>query len=43
MMQLSVDDLTFEVRESSRRKTLEITVDRGGELVIAAPFLPLRT
>ena len=27
MMQLSVDDLTFEVRESSRRKTLEITVD----------------
>lgn len=38
MMQLSVDDLTFEVRESSRRKTLEITVDRGGELVISAPF-----
>ncbi|MBR9877953.1 MULTISPECIES: SprT family zinc-dependent metalloprotease [unclassified Halomonas] len=37
MTQLAVDDLTFEVRESSRRKTLEITVDRDGELVIAAP------
>lgn len=36
-MQLVVDDLTFEVRESSRRKTLEITVDRDGELLIAAP------
>lgn len=37
MKQLSVDDLTFEVRESSRRKTLEITVDRDGQLIIAAP------
>ena len=37
MTQLAVNDLTFEVRESSRRKTLEITVDREGELVIAAP------
>ncbi|KXS38100.1 MAG: hypothetical protein AWU55_1759 [Halomonadaceae bacterium T82-2] len=37
MTQLDVDDLTLEVRESSRRKTLEITVDRDGELVIAAP------
>lgn len=37
MTQLAVDDLTFEVRESSRRRTLEITVDRDGELVIAAP------
>lgn len=35
--ELVVDDLTLEVRESARRKTLEITVDRGGELVIAAP------
>ena len=34
---LTVDDLTFEVRRSSRRRTLEIIVDRGGELVIAAP------
>jgi len=37
METLTVDDLTFEVRRSPRRKTLEITLDRGGELVIAAP------
>ena len=37
MTQLAMDDLTLEVRESSRRKTLEITVERDGELVIAAP------
>jgi len=35
--QLTVDDLHFEVRRSARRKTVEITVDRGGELLIAAP------
>jgi hypothetical protein len=34
---LTVDDLTFQVRRSPRRKTVEITVDRGGELSIAAP------
>lgn len=34
---LAVDDLSFEVRRSSRRKTVEITVDRGGELVISVP------
>jgi predicted metal-dependent hydrolase len=34
---LQVDDLRFEVRRSSRRRSLEITVDRGGELVLAAP------
>ena len=37
MEALIVDDLTFEVRRSPRRRTLEITLDRGGELVIAAP------
>lgn len=37
MRRLEVGDLSFEVRESRRRSTLEITVDRGGELVIAAP------
>ncbi|MDG4868657.1 SprT family zinc-dependent metalloprotease [Guyparkeria sp. 1SP6A2] len=37
MTRLTVDDLTFEVRRSNRRKTLEIIVDRGGELVLAAP------
>ena len=34
---LAVDDLTFEVRRSPRRKTLEITLDRGGELIVTAP------
>ena len=34
---LIVDDLTFEVHRSVRRKTVEITVDRGGELIITAP------
>ena len=34
---LAVDELRFEVRRSVRRKTLEITVDRGGELIISAP------
>ncbi len=37
MNRFQVDDLTFELRLSARRKTLEITVDRGGELVLAAP------
>jgi hypothetical protein len=32
-----VDDLCFELKRSSRRKTMEITVDRGGELGLAAP------
>lgn len=34
---LRVDDLAFEVRRSEVRKTLQITVDRGGELVLTAP------
>jgi predicted metal-dependent hydrolase len=34
---LTVDDLEFEVRTSPRRKTLQITVDRGGELIISGP------
>jgi predicted metal-dependent hydrolase len=33
---LEVGGLTFEVRRSLRRKTLGLTVDRGGELVIHA-------
>lgn len=36
-MELQIDDLTFEVRHSARRKTLEIIVDREGDLVLAAP------
>jgi predicted metal-dependent hydrolase len=35
---LQVDELAFELRLSRRRKTLEITVDRGGELVLSAPI-----
>lgn len=34
---LTVDGLTFEVRESDRRSTLEIIVDRDGSLVLATP------
>jgi predicted metal-dependent hydrolase len=34
---LTVDDLRFTVRWSSRRRTVGITVRRDGELVIAAP------
>jgi predicted metal-dependent hydrolase len=34
---LVVNDLRFEVRRSDRRRALEITVDRGGELVLSAP------
>jgi predicted metal-dependent hydrolase len=34
---LTVGDLSFELKPSRRRKTIEITVDRGGELFLAAP------
>lgn len=34
---LTVDDMEFEVRPSPRRRTLQITVDRGGELVLSVP------
>lgn len=34
---ITVDDLSFELRRSARRKTVQITVDRGGELVLFAP------
>lgn len=37
MSVLQVDDLTLEVRRSQRRRTLGLTVERDGELVIAAP------
>ena len=41
---LTFDDLTFEVRESARRRTLEIVVDRDGSLVLATPpAVPLET
>ena len=37
MSTLIVNDLRFEVRLSDRRRALEITVDRGGELILSAP------
>lgn len=35
--QLQVDELTFRVTRSPRRRTMQITVDRGGELLMTAP------
>ncbi|HEY0488467.1 MAG TPA: SprT family zinc-dependent metalloprotease [Telluria sp.] len=37
MNTFTVDDLYFEVRRSAQRRALEITVDRGGELILSAP------
>lgn len=37
MTTLVVHDLRFEVRRSERRRALEITVERDGELVLSAP------
>lgn len=34
---LSVDELDFEVRRSGHRRTLQLTVDRGGALILSAP------
>jgi predicted metal-dependent hydrolase len=35
---IQLNGLVFEVRRSDRRKTLGLTVDRGGELVAHVPF-----
>jgi predicted metal-dependent hydrolase len=35
---LVVDDLTFEIHRSDRRRTLGLTVERDGQLVISAPI-----
>ena len=44
MKTLTLDDLTFEIRESPRRRTLEIIVDRDGSLVLATPAaVPMET
>ena len=37
MSTLTINDLRFDVRRSELRRTLEITVDRGGELILSAP------
>lgn len=36
-MKIVVDDLQLDVRRSARRKTLQITVERSGELIVSAP------
>ncbi|MEE4680401.1 SprT family zinc-dependent metalloprotease [Pseudomonas alliivorans] len=35
---LQVDDLLFSIRRSARRRTMEITVERSGDLVLSAPL-----
>ena len=37
MNTLTVDDLHFEIRRSAARRSLEITVDRSGDLILSAP------
>lgn len=37
MKWLTLGDLRFEVRRSARRRTLELTVERDGSLVLSAP------
>lgn len=37
MSVLTVDDLSFALKHSNRRRTLQITVERSGELVLSAP------
>lgn len=34
---LTIDELTFAVRRSDRRRTLELTIERDGALVLSAP------
>ncbi|MCG8417721.1 MAG: M48 family metallopeptidase [Proteobacteria bacterium] len=34
---MTVDDLRFEVRRSENRRTVQVTVDRQGELILSAP------
>lgn len=37
-MRLTLDDLAVEVRFSTRRKTVELTVERDGSLTVRAPL-----
>lgn len=34
---IELDDLQFEIRRSAKRRTMEITVERTGELILSAP------
>ena len=40
---LEIGGLVFECGAAPRRKTLGLTVDRGGELVIHCPLRRMRT
>jgi predicted metal-dependent hydrolase len=35
--ELRIDDLQFSIRRSARRKTMQITVERDGRLIVSAP------
>jgi predicted metal-dependent hydrolase len=37
MKTVTVGDLRLEVRSSNRRTTIQVTIDRGGELIVFAP------
>lgn len=37
MSTITVDDLEFELRGSSQRRSLQVTVDRAGDLILFAP------
>ena len=34
---IQVDDLPFTIRRSARRRTMQITVERTGQLILSAP------
>ena len=34
---ITIDDLDFELRGSNQRRSLQVTVDRGGDLILFAP------
>lgn len=34
---MRVDDLEFSVQRSARRRTIQITVERDGQLMLSAP------
>ncbi|WP_265275147.1 hypothetical protein [Nostoc sp. KVJ3] len=44
MKTITFGDLSFEIRHSSKRRTVGITVERDGQLVLASPpEVPIET
>ncbi len=37
MSTITIDDLHFELRGSDQRRSLQVTVDRDGDLILFAP------